>query len=339
VTPTRNRQAVIVGLFVAVAVAILAGGILTIGNINDTFTKKILITAVFDEVSGLQQGDNVWFSGVKVGIVKELGLQDGSKVEVRMKIDNEVTKFIHADALAKIGSDGLIGNKIVVIYGGTPTAPEIQDGDILAIGKTVSSEEIMATLQQNNNNLLAITTSLKGISGRIASGEGTVGKLLGEDALYEQVSGTVTTLGKASDNARSLTASASTFAAKLNREGSLPNQLVTDKTTYASLTTTVDHLQHAGERASDLMDGLAKGASDPNTPVGTMMRDQEAGTDVKATLDNLNKSSALLAEDLEAAQHNFLLRPFFKKKAKAEAEAKDDAAAADPAEDPAAASR
>lgn len=320
-TPSPNRQAVIVGLFVAAAVGILAGGVLTIGDLNDTFTRKVGISAVFDEVGGLQEGDNIWFSGVKVGVVTDLAFHPGSKVQVRMKIDRKATEFIHDDVLAKVGSDGLIGNKIVVLYGGTPEAPIIAEGTVLEVGVAVSTDQIMATLQENNNNLLALTTDLKTISGKIAAGEGNLGKLLGDDALYTNVSDTVTTLNAASGNAEVMTASLSTFAGKLNQPGNLPNDIVTDKTTYASLTTTVDKLQLTGEKASVMMDGLAKATTQPGTPVGTLLNDQEAGADLKATLDNLSRGSVLLAEDLEAAQHNFLLRGFFVKKEKAEAKA------------------
>ena len=148
-----------------------------------------------------------------------------------------------------------------------------------------------------------------------------------------EVNQTVASLHGASDNAQALTASLAGFSADLNRKGSLPKDLVTDRSTYAALTSTVGQLQDASEHAATLMGGLAQGAADPGTPVGALVHDTEAGADVKATLDNLNESSRLLSEDLEAAQHNFLLRHFFKKKEKAAkkaAKALDGDAAADP---------
>ena len=321
---TPKRQAVVVGLFVAFGTVILAGGVLTIGDINDTFSHKLEATAVFGEVNGLKKGDNIWFSGVKVGVVKGLVFRAGSLVEVSMKIDEDVARFIPRDALAKLGSDGLIGNKLVVLYGGTPDGPTLKDGDVLTIGSAASTEEIMATLQENNENLLAITTDLKAISGKIAAGEGTIGKLLADDVLYTRVVETVDTLESASSNAETLTASLGTFANKLNQKGGLPNDLVTDRTTWAALSSTATELQKASGKASELMGGLAQGAADPATPVGLLMQDKQAATDLSATLENLNQGSALLAEDLEALQSNFLFRRYFRKKAKAEAKARDE---------------
>lgn len=321
-TPSPNRRAIIMGLFVAVAVAILAIGILTIGDLNDTFTRKITVSAVFEGVNGLKRGDNVWYSGVKVGTVKKLGFHGDSEVEVELAVDTDATPYIHADALVKISSDGLIGSKIVVIYDGTPAAPALSEGDVLQVGDTVSGEEMMTMLQDNNANLLAITSDIKGITAGLAAGEGTLGKLLKDEALHAKLADTVSNLDDASTHARSLTASLSTFSAKLNQKGSLPHDLVTDQTTYASLAGTVDTLKHTGDRASDLVDGLAQGAADPGTPIGALMHDDQAGTDLKGTLGNLNRGSFLLAEDLEALQHNLFFRGFFLKRERAAAKAR-----------------
>lgn len=318
-TPSPNRQAVIVGLFSAAAIAILAGGILTIGDINDTFTRKVTVTAVFDEVSGLKRGDNVWFSGVKVGIVSALGFSGASQVQVTMKIDEAATPFIRGDSLATIGSDGLIGSRIVVLQGGTPGAADLEEGDSLAMGPTVSTEALLATLQENNTNLVAITGNVKAITHRLAAGEGTLGKLLDDETLYASLSDTTATLSDASANARVLTASLSSFASELNREGGLPHDLATDRTSYAVLVGTVGDLQKTGERASTLVDGLARAATESGTPIGTLLNDEAAGTDVKATLDNLHRGSVLLTEDLEAFQHNFLFRGYFRKQERARA--------------------
>src|SRR4051812_14880575 len=114
-----NKRAIIVGLFVVLGILFLFGGILTIGNLHETFKKKINVTTVFKDVNGLQAGNNIWFSGVKVGTVKKLDFIGKSLVRVEMKIDVKAKQFIRKDAKVKISTDGLIGNKIIVIYGGT----------------------------------------------------------------------------------------------------------------------------------------------------------------------------------------------------------------------------
>lgn len=324
-SPPPQRQAVVVGVFTTVAIAILVGGILTIGDLNDTFTRKVQVSAVFDEVGGLQRGDNIWFSGVKVGVVQQLRFQGDAQVVVEMKVDESATEFIAQDSLAKVGSDGLIGSRIVVLYGGTPQAPRLHEGDVLAVGVALSTDDIMRVFQENNENLLAITTDLKGISGDLVKGRGAVGRLLEDELLSSQLAETVTSLSLASEEARSMSVSMSNFAGKLNREGTLPGDLVNDTTSYASLTRTVAALEQTGARASTMVDGLATAVEDPLSPLGTLLRDRAAGADLKQTMAQVNKSSELLSEDLEALQHTFPLKGYFRRQAKRQAKAEKEA--------------
>lgn len=323
-----NRQAAIVGLFVTFAVLILVGGIFTIGSLSAGFSRKVHVTTVFDEVNGLQAGSNIWFSGVKVGTVKHVGFAGGPRVEVEMAIDEDATPYIHNDVLAKISSDGLIGNKLVVLYEGTPEAPPIADGDVLVSGKELSTTDMMAMFADNSSSILALTTDLKVVTSKIAAGEGTAGKLLADDELYRNLTTTVASLQGASANAQAMTSNLSTFAAKMNQEGTLPNELVTDRESYASLTTSVKKLEEVATDAARVVDGLEKGATNPDSAVGALLLDEEAGKDLKQTLDNLNSGTVLLSDNLEAMQHNFLLRGFFKKKEKAKEEARESESAA-----------
>src|SRR5882757_8238268 len=114
----KNNRPVVVGIFVLLGLAILVVTIFTLGGDKKTFVKTFTIHAVFDDVNGLIKGSNVWFSGVKVGTVKSINFSGNSRVEIAMNIEKDVQSHIRKNAMAKIGSDGFIGNKIVIIYGG-----------------------------------------------------------------------------------------------------------------------------------------------------------------------------------------------------------------------------
>src|SRR5947207_15716536 len=111
----QTNRSVIVGLFIFFGLAILLSAVLILGSQKKAFEKTITLSAVFNDVSGLQNGNNVWFSGVKIGTVKGVKLISGDRVEVQMRVEARSQDFIHKDAKVKIGSDGLIGNKIVMI--------------------------------------------------------------------------------------------------------------------------------------------------------------------------------------------------------------------------------
>ncbi|MBP6640318.1 MAG: MCE family protein, partial [Bacteroidia bacterium] len=142
---SSNKRAVIVGIFVFFGLGFLIVGILAIGNLHETFKTKINVMVLFDEVSGLQKGNNIWFSGVKIGVVGKVEFFSQKKVLVEMNIDESVTQYIRKDALVKISTDGLIGNKILVIYGGTALLPEIAEGDTLGVEKTFTTEDMINT--------------------------------------------------------------------------------------------------------------------------------------------------------------------------------------------------
>jgi phospholipid/cholesterol/gamma-HCH transport system substrate-binding protein len=229
-----------------------------------------------------------------------------------MKVDDKAVPFIHKDAFVKLGTDGLIGNKILIIYGGSPLTPQIDEGDTLDVEKTFTSEDMINTLQENNKNLLAITGDFKLISSKLASGEGTIGKLINDDALYNQLDAASLSLQKASARAEQLIGSLATFSEGLNKKGTLANELTTDTLVFNSLKTTVFQLQQIADTAGVFINNLKEAGSNTGTSLGVLLNDEESGSRLKQIIINLESGSKKLDEDLEAAQHNFLLKGYFK---------------------------
>jgi len=327
----KNNRPVVVGIFILLGLAILVIAIFTLGGQKKTFVKSFTIHAVFNDVGGLIKGGNVWFSGVKVGTVKSIGFVNNSQVEVTMSIEKDIESHIRKNAMAKIGSDGLIGNKIVIIYGGDSTMPEVEKNDFLTVEKSTSTDDMLATLQANNKNLLAITSDFKSISKKIDSGTGTLATLVNNPAMAQKLSAAIDDLKATVANFKTVSLSSKNvlsnlqdFSGKLNTKGNSVNDLATDTVMYKNIRATLLQLQNASANVSQLTVNL-KTTSDKlnqkNNVAGTLLNDPEAGTSVKLALKNIETASKKLDENLEALQHNFLLRGFFRKKAKAEAKA------------------
>ena len=304
-----KKRTVFVGLFLAIGLLFLVGGIMTIGNIHSTFSKKLTISSVFNNVNGLQAGNNIWFSGVKVGTVKKTEFYGQSQVKVIMNINNDSKAYIRQDAAVKISSDGLIGNKILVIYGGSTKANEVTEGDVLANEQMLSADDIMATLQQNNLNLLKLTN-------KISNGEGSLGKLINSDSFYNNLLVTSHSLKEASVHAQILISSLSLFGSRLNQKGNLANDLVNDTIVFKSLKASVLNLHQVTDSASLFVNNLKSAINNPNTPVGLILNDEPTATNVKVIIANLKTGSETLNKDLEAVQHSFLLKGFFNKNEK-----------------------
>src|SRR4051812_33799406 len=194
---SSNKRGIIVGLFIFLGLIFLVAGILIIGNLRNTFSTKIHVTAMFEDVNGLQKGNNIWFSGVKIGTIKSIKFFGQSHVKVVLSIDENSQEYIRRDAKVKISTDGLIGNKILVIYGGTSKSGPIVEGDTLGVEKMLSTEDMMTTLQQNNKNILEITNDFKTLSKKLAGGEGSVGKLLNDEIMYNNINATTISLKNA----------------------------------------------------------------------------------------------------------------------------------------------
>ncbi len=314
---TKNRRAVIVGIVLAVGLLLFALGIFTLGGQKKTFTTTITLNAIFDDVNGLQRGNNIWFSGVKVGTIRSIRFDPSAKVMVAMNVDEDVQRFIHKDARAKVSTDGLIGNKIIQIYGGSPISGQVVNGDTLRVESVAGMEGMMDTLQQNNRNLLAITSNFRRISEDLTAGKGTAGRILTQDEMANSLQNSLNALNVAVRNAQALTANLNSFSAQLNKPGTFANDLVHDTAIFRRARTAVSQLQVATANIQTLSNKLG----DPSSPLGVLMNDQQAAADLRATLRNLNAGTAKLDTNMEALQHNFLLRGFFKKKRKAEAEA------------------
>lgn len=322
---TGSRRAVIVGIFIFLGLAIFIITVLTLGSQKKAFGDAITVKSIFDNVNGLKKGNNIWFSGVKVGTIDKVTLIGNGKVEVDMNIEEQSIPFIRKDARARLSTDGLIGNKIIEIYGGTLKAPQIEEGDQLNNDKLLSTDEMMNTLSKNNDNLLTITNNFKILSGKLVEGKGSIGKLLTDETFANELDKAMLTLNKVSANLAGLTANVTDYTSKLNNKGTLANDLVTDTVIFSRLRSTVAQLQEVAAKSKQVVSNLDSatqtlnaGLNNKNVPVGMLLSDEKTSAGLKTTLQNLQSASKKLDEDLEAFQHNFLFRGFFKKKAKNE---------------------
>lgn len=322
-----NKRQIIVGLFIIIGIAIFIVTIFTLGGQKKTFVKSFKINAVFDNVGGLIKGGNIWFSGVKIGTVKSIGFYGDSKVIVSMSIDKTVQPHIHKGAFAKIGADGLIGNKIVIIYNSDTTKPSVDANDFLQVESILSTDDMLATLQTNNKNLLEITRNFKSISKKIDSGQGLLASLLNDPKMTKKLTGTLDDLGATvanfkavSLNSKIVVSNLQNFTGKINQRGNSINDIVEDTVLYGNLKGTFSQLEKTFSELHQFTTNLrttSEKLNQKNNVAGVVLNDSSAANSIKLILKKLETSSQKLDEDLEAIQHNFLLRGYFRKKEKA----------------------
>ena len=181
--------------FFSVAMLVLAiAAIYYIGKQKNKFGSVVRISAQFRSVAGLKTGSNVRLGGIDVGTVDDIALVTDTTVEVEMIIQKGVERFIKRDAKASIGSEGLMGDKVIVLAPGTPMQPAVKNGDTLSSLPPIETDQIFASLKTSADNAAIITTNLADISSRITHGKGALGKLLRDTTLSSNISSTMKNL-------------------------------------------------------------------------------------------------------------------------------------------------
>ncbi|MBF9254811.1 MCE family protein [Pontibacter sp. 172403-2] len=323
----ENKRAIVVGIFILLAIVIFVAAVLTLGGQQKRFIQSISISTVFDDVEGLKPGNNVWFSGVKIGNVKEIKFYGTSQVQVIMDIEESSQKYIRQDAKAKISSESLIGNQIIEIMDGTQQAPPVVDGSMLQSVPSLNTDDIMKTLQENNENFVGITKNLEQITSQLVRGEGTIGALLADTTLADNFRSMVASLQQTSANTVRASNALTRFTSKLNTEDGLASELLTDTTVFNQLQASVAQLQQATTSATQMANNLQEASgklNGQNSAVGVLLNDQEFANQLQSTMQNLKTGTEKLDQNMEALQHNFLLRGFFKKQDKRREEALED---------------
>jgi phospholipid/cholesterol/gamma-HCH transport system substrate-binding protein len=188
-TETGNRMRL--GIFVSVAIALFIIVIYIIGNGKHMFTKTFHINGTFKDLGGLQVGNNVRFTGINVGTVHSVEIVSDSTVKVDMVIEKHVQQFVKQDAVATIGSDGLMGSKVVNLLAGSHDLPVIENGGTVLTVTPVNMDDIMKNLAVTSNNASHITADISVLTASIRNGHGTIGKLFMDSSIALQLNQTL----------------------------------------------------------------------------------------------------------------------------------------------------
>jgi len=290
------------GMFIAGGIAVFIIAIFIIGKQQHLFDPVFKITTNFLNVSGLQVGNNVRFSGITVGTVDNITIINDSTVQVDLMIKKSVQQFIKADSKAGIGSEGIIGDKVVIITQGSYDATMAKDGQIIASKEPVETDDIIVSLQATSVNAEVITLQLAEIMTNINNGQGTLGRLIQDSTVAENINQIIGNF-------------------KTSSEGLDETIEVTKENAFAfmkSLQKTASKTEVASNELGEIMTKINSGEG----TLGRLIQDTTLATNLDETVVNLKESSVGLNENMEALKHNFLFRGYFKKKAKEEAKKK-----------------
>jgi len=286
------------GIFIFAGLALFVIALFYVGSKENLFTKTIELYAIFPSVSGLTQGNSVQFAGIKVGSIESIEIIATDKVKVSMLVESKVQRFIKKDSKATINSDGLVGNKVLMISSGTENSVSVEEDDTLNAIKPLEIGDILNNLNESTKDAQKIVKDIADISSKINEGEGTLGKLINSSQLF--------------DHFDSLMASFSNSTYKVDKIlGQASNVL-------SIVTEDIVKLQGSVDSITRNIAGITEKINSSQSLVGTLLTDTVFANNVKAVMKNANQTTANLElgsfsfyQNMEALKHNFLFKGYF----------------------------
>jgi len=317
--PKRIINSVKLGTFVIAGLLVLILLLYMIGKNRNLFGSNYVLNARFENVQGLKSGNNIRYSGIEVGTVKKVTILNDTLIEVVMLIDNKMKGIIRKNAIASIGTEGFVGNKVLNISPGKQSAAAAEEGDVLSTRKAIDTDEMLRTLNKTNNDISIIAENLKTTIHNINSSD-ALWKILNEKTLPDDIRSSVNNIRLATARAANMIDDLHNLVNDVkNGKGSL-GAILTDSSYALNLNEAIQKIKTVGDHADTLAEEINKFVSsvqnDLNNGKGvmnTLLKDSSVVNKLHQSLDNIEKGTDAFNQDMEALKHNFLLRGYFRK--------------------------
>ena len=317
---TQRGNSTRLGMFVLAAMAVLIVALFLIGRNQHLLGSHLTLRAQFRNVAGLRLGNNVRYAGIEVGTVKKMQIIDDTTLEVSMLVNKEMRTVIRKNAVASLGADGLMGNKVVNILPQKGEAEYVQSGDILSSRHAVEIDDVMRTLAGTSDNIRDITDGLKVTVDKINDSEG-VWDLLSDKTLAINIKNASRNLDRATANAEIMTREVRQIVTDVNAGKGPVGALLKDTAMARDLQQSVRQLEavagHADKLATDLdaiTRNIEKDINEGKGPVNLVLKDTAVAANISRTLHNVEKGTFNFNQNMEALKQNFLFRGYFRKK-------------------------
>ncbi|MFV8466768.1 MlaD family protein [Flavobacterium sp. LB1P62] len=282
------------GMFVMIGLVLFVATIYFVGKQKNLFGSTFNLKSNFKSVSGLEIGNNVRFAGINIGTVSDIQLKTDSSVVVVFLIKDEVRKFLKTDATASIGSDGLMGDKVLTISPGIASNKIVEDNDVIASKIPIDMEDVMSSVKKSVDNASIITAQLAQFTYNMNNGNGTLSKLMTDKEMANSIKKSLLNLETSSNEF-------SSFTAKMNNGNGALSKLVTDKKMGKMVDSTMKNIQETTKGFTEITE-----AAKHNFLLRGYFKKKEKAEDKKQEeLDNQDeaeiKKAMKMAEDSAAA--------------------------------------
>ena len=310
-----TSQKIRLGFFVIIGLLLFILAIYFVGSKQKMFGKTNHLEAVFNNVNGLQLGNNVRYSGINVGTVLGIDMENDTIIKVDMIVDKAIFPFIKKDAIATISSDGLVGNMIVNIIPGKGIQPSVEPGDRIGSQNKVRTEDILNTLSVTNANASKLSSDLLKITNKINEGKGTVGTLLNDTLMAKDLKETMKYLKRTGKETSESVVELKKIIQSLDKKDNIIG-VIKDTAVANKIKNMVNNLDQSSKEINKVVTNLNAtilNVKDGKGALNYLSNDPKLVTKIDSTMTNINQASFRLNENLEALKHNFLFRGYFRK--------------------------
>jgi phospholipid/cholesterol/gamma-HCH transport system substrate-binding protein len=314
-----------VGLLVISGLVFLVLTLYMIGKNRNLFGSTFTIKAVLTNVNGLVPGNNVRFKGMDVGTVKDIKIVNDTAIHVTMTIDEKMKPYIRKNAVASIGTDGLMGNKLININSGDSPAPAIGANDVILSRRPIETDEMLRTLNTTNNNIERISSNLYEITVKLNSSE-SLWTLLSDTVITRDLKMAVKNIRDAGEHTADATLSAKNIVQQLEQGEGIAYRLFSDTTLSNRLDYSIQQIQQASSEASLAMKDvktIVGNIQQGEGTVGLILADTAVRQSLIRSVESIEQGTGRFNENMEALKSNFLFRGYFRKEAKRQREASE----------------
>ncbi|HLV38518.1 MlaD family protein [Xanthomarina sp.] len=315
------------GLFVVIGMVILITAVYFIGEKKNMFDKTFTISANFNNVNGLMHGNNVRYSGINVGTVKNIDMINDTTINVELLINQKMVHHIKKDAIATIGSDGLVGNMIVNIIPGVGSTESVNQGDIISTYTKIGTGEMLNTLNTTNENAALLTSKLLDIVNNITKGKGTLGMLINDTIAANDIKNTLNNLKLTSQEANKTMLQLNALINQIDLKESVAGVLLNDTVEANKVRRIISNLEISSIEIQSVITNLNEtitNLKEGEGAVNYLSNDPDFVKQIEESLRNIHEGTEKFDENMEALKHNFLTRGYFRKLEKEERKAEKE---------------
>lgn len=315
------------GLFVLVGMACLMAMMFLLGRKQNLFSSSLQVKADFRNVSGLLKGNNVRLAGIPVGTVRDIRILNDSTVRVVMNLNRDVQPFVKKNAIASIGTDGLVGNTIVNLTAAATPAPSVEPGDVLPTKVPVSLEGMLGTLNVSSKNLIGITQDLRQITQKL-NGSEALWALLDDKDMAGNLRQTMGHAARATAELEQSSRELHQLTRGIGQGRGPAGYLLTDTAFAGQLGHATRQLAGTSDTLARTVAHLKRQVSTGAGPLNTLLTDTTFSRQMRQSMRHVEEGTAGFNQTMTALQHNFLVRGYLKRQQKRQARAAHDTAVA-----------